>query len=490
MLSANFVADFSSFMAATKEAVSAMQGFETTAAGIGPAADAGMQATEKQLLEVAKGVRQLSQDAVAAAQPFVQAFSDEQEAVGRLTTALETTGQATPAVIAAYAAMATQFQTTTKYADEAVIAAQATLTTIGRVGPEQMQLALTATTNLASALQIDLNTAALLVAKSLAAGNEPLGKLKTLLGEAYQPGMNAAQMLELITERTGPAAQKELKTYAGQMANLNNAVDDVNESVGKVLVDALSTVMGWFQKLPGPVQTFVVAVVAIGTALAPVLVSIASLVAIVGATGLGAALGAGLVAIAPFVAAIVGIGAAAVATYKIVSSNWELIVTSTQRLYEGVKLWLVDKFNALVAMIKAPIDAIVSGFQAMYQRVVGGSIVPDMINGIGRHFGRLDAEMVQPAREASDNVIDSWMRLMQYTNRANAILRENTLYTTPNQLARIAALPGAGGGGGGRGGGGTTTIQNTFNLVDSESNLAHKVADIIMRQIRAGTQLT
>jgi hypothetical protein len=114
---------------------------------------------------------------------------------------------------------------------------------------------------------------------------------------------------------------------------------------------------------------------------------------------------------------------------------------------------------------------------------------------------------------------------MAATNRANAILKENSLFTTSSQLERIAAgnvggsfsgfnAPSFASGvenfGGGlakvhggevlanlpagtsvfpKGSGFGTTISNVFNLVDSESNLARRVSDLIMRQVRAGTQL-
>jgi len=116
----------------------------------------------------------------------------------------------------------------------------------------------------------------------------------------------------------------------------------------------------------------------------------------------------------------------------------------------------------------------------------------------------------------SADAIRGWIALQQFTNQANAILRENSLFTTGSQLERIGKLPIPGfasgvenfGGGlakvhGGevlanlpagtsvfpRGQGLGANISNVFNLVDSESNLARRVSELIMRQVRAGTQL-
>jgi len=116
----------------------------------------------------------------------------------------------------------------------------------------------------------------------------------------------------------------------------------------------------------------------------------------------------------------------------------------------------------------------------------------------------------------SADAIRGWLAVMQFTNQSNAILSRNSLFTTQSQRDELARLPipsFAGGvdnfaGGlakvhdgellvnlpGGtsvipKGQGGAVNIANTFNLVDSESNLARRVSELIMQTIRSGTQL-
>ena len=95
--------------------------------------------------------------------------------------------------------------------------------------------------------------------------------------------------------------------------------------------------------------------------------------------------------------------------------------------------------------------------------------------------------VAQQVAITSDGV-KGWLELMRATNAANALLNQNSLFTSASTLenqARLGTafspLPGFGGG--------STTVQNTFNLTDSESNLAKRVSDLIMQQVRAGTQL-
>jgi hypothetical protein len=487
-LSASFVADFSSFIGQTKEAVAAMQGFKLTAEELGPGVDRSLDQTLAKYEQVGRQTRQLAADTTAAGAVFIKAFTEEQDAVVRLTSALQAHGNATPAIIQAYTDMASQFQATTKYADEAVIAAQATLTTIGKVGPEQMQLALSAVTNLASALNIDLNTAATMVAKTIASGNEQFGKLAPLLGDAAVKGMDTADMLQLIIDRTGPAATNELGTFNGQIALMTNKMSDLQETVGGTLVATLTTLLGIFQALPESVQTLTVGIVGIGTVIAPVLVSLSSLITLLSGTAIGTGFVTALTAIVGVLTGPVGIAVASVAVMTAVVMNWDKIINATKALYEGIKTWLVDKFTGLVSALQAKIGEVVAAFTNMYNTVVGHSIVPDLINGIGSEFGRLDSVMVQPVAEATAQV-NAHLKLMAAQMRANAILNRNSLFTTGSQLEQVANVFDTAAGGGGGGGGGPVTFNNTFHITDTESNIARRVSDILMGQIRSGTQL-
>ena len=116
--------------------------------------------------------------------------------------------------------------------------------------------------------------------------------------------------------------------------------------------------------------------------------------------------------------------------------------------------------------------------------------------------------------------VREWIMLQQYSLESNALLNQNSLFTTSSTLenqARLASkytgIPAgrAAGGpvsageayvvgeqgpelfiphvGGTIAAGGGPSITNIFHLVDTESNLARRVSEQIMRQVRAGTQL-
>jgi hypothetical protein len=124
--------------------------------------------------------------------------------------------------------------------------------------------------------------------------------------------------------------------------------------------------------------------------------------------------------------------------------------------------------------------------------------------------------------EITSDGVRGWLDLMRATNAANALLSQNSLFTTGSMLenqSRIGGafspIPGFASGVQNFAGGlarvhggevlanlapgtsvfpkgqgfGNVQMSNVFNLVDSESNLARRVADLIMRNVRAGTQL-
>src|SRR3546814_10519041 len=48
----------------------------------------------------------------------------------------------------------------------------------------------------------------------------------------------------------------------------------------------------------------------------------------------------------------------------------------------------------------------------MYDRVVGHSYVPDMVDGIAKHMARLDAEMVKPVKKGTEMVAEAFKDLI------------------------------------------------------------------------------
>lgn len=162
----------------------------------------------------------------------VKAFANAEAAQRKMTTALQAQGNATPQVIRQFNDLAAQFQSTTAYSDDAINSIEALLVQVGDVAPRDMRKALTAATDLASGLGIDLETAATLVAKAFAGNTDTLKRYGIVLDESKLKAQGVTAVLDGINAKFGGQAQAELDTYAGRIKALANEWDNLKEAVG------------------------------------------------------------------------------------------------------------------------------------------------------------------------------------------------------------------------------------------------------------------
>jgi hypothetical protein len=97
-------------------------------------------------------------------------------------------------------------------------------------------------------------------------------------------------------------------------------------------------------------------------------------------------------------AAIVGAG---VQMNQTLAAAASAAVASMQRLYTGVKTWLQDKLGQVFEWVNQKVRTVEQSFAWLYDRVVGNSWIPDMVDEVGQHMGKLDALMVAPAKAAT-----------------------------------------------------------------------------------------
>jgi hypothetical protein len=512
-LTANFLADFSSFIAACRDATTSTEELVESAGKVGADVDQAISKAAGSIKTAAVGIADFAKstysvlsssqvkdfvgDVTQAVTGFINEFAEWEAATSRLTVALQNAGQASPAVIAAYGEMATQLQSVSRFSDEAITDTQTLFTQLGQVAPENMQKVLEATMNLAVGMGLSLPEAAQLMIKAAQSDGEAIGKLSKIFGDAVPEGAKFEDILKLINEKFGGQYQADLKTTTGELANLKNQMSDINEQIGAVLADNLKTVLGFFKELPEGLQTFIIAAVALGAAIAPILVSLSSLVTLLGSAGLGAAATAAGAALAPF-AAIIGIVIAAVTALLAVWYYWDDIVAITKRSvaaiagfltetlpaafkstvqvvmqwYQDIKTWLLDKFIYVVeAVIKLP-GKIVDAFRWMYDQIIGMSSVPDLVDGIADHFGRLDGIMVDPALAAVADVAAGFASLS-------------------DPIALGTLTPGAAAGAGAGGAGATTITVNMSGMLGTDDPQTRAtIADLVSNAVMAGMRNT
>ena len=472
-LNATFLADFSSFITATQKAVQATADLQAAAGKVGPAydiaarnaadaSDEAAKAADKVLensyqlgKQIGDNLKDITRKTAEFSKPFIDAFAESQRSVANLALALKNAG-APPDTLKSYQDMAEHLSNMSRYSKESITGVQSLFTSVGGIKPDQMQAALTATLDLAAGLagtgqKMSLEQAAKLVTTAAASNGESIGRLKRILGDAYDPAKGFAGIMEAVESKFHGAAADDVKTYAGSVEHLKNQMNDLDEKVGAVIVPTLEKMLGVFQQLPKPVQETAIGIGAIGKEAAPVLLSISSLVTLLGKTGLGGAIaafatsvGGALVAgfetlmaaIGPVGWVILGLTAVGVAIWHwrddikaALDSAWDEqkrrasvwadalkpITDAVMRTYTDVKTWLLDKltgiFDAVSDRVKNFTATTVDWFKRMYMQLVGGSIVPDTVKGIAKEFSKLDDAMVKPAQAASAQVVNAFNTL-------------------------------------------------------------------------------
>jgi hypothetical protein len=167
----------------------------------------------------------------------ITSASDAEQAQTGLEGALRAQGTAVPSVIAAYQEYATALQLTTRYSDDAVVAAEKILVQIGGVMPRDMERALKATTDLAAGLGVDLASAATMVAKAAEGQTTSLQKAGVQIETTKGQTASFTTVLDTITSKFGDQATLMAGTYAGALDQTANAWDNLLESVGRTITE-------------------------------------------------------------------------------------------------------------------------------------------------------------------------------------------------------------------------------------------------------------
>ena len=88
-------------------------------------------------------------------------------------------------------------------------------------------------------------------------------------------------------------------------------------------------------------------------------------------------------------------------------------ITSMQRLVSGAREWLGNQLTAIFEGLRRRIEAAGKWFYDLYDKVVGHSYIPDMVDEIGVHMARLDVELVKPTEKATTKAAEAFRALQQ-----------------------------------------------------------------------------
>lgn len=216
---------------------------------------------------LAVGVAAIGAAAVGFGVMSVKAFMEAEDASAQLDAVLKSTGNAAGITKDQLLDQATALQSVTKFSDEAVQATQAMLLTFTNIKGGVMQEATQTALDMAQALGMDGSQAAMQLGKALNDPAQGLSKLMrvgvqfteeqqkqiTAMADAGDAAGAQRLMLEELNKEFGGSATAAGATYAGQLEILKNTFGDLQETVGKFILDAIKPMMtafsGWLKQV-------------------------------------------------------------------------------------------------------------------------------------------------------------------------------------------------------------------------------------------------
>ena len=316
------------------------------------------------LVEAAQAAIGAFDQLVGVVSAWVTASNESEDATVRMTSALKAQGSYTPELAAQYLALATEFESTTVNADELIVEMETLLATVGGVMPNQMKAALTASTDLAAGLRIDLTSATHMLAKALEGNTTALHKSGIEIDSVALQTQGLTAVTDAIAAKFGGQAAAQATTFGGEMKRLGNVINNVEEQFGGFIARQLHPLIEAFIALPEPVRTGIIAVgllAAAGVALATALAGLAAAAALAAPLlGFGAAAegAAGLAAVGTAATtATAALGPLAIAIGAVWAA-WKLGQTETVK--NGMAEWALSSDNLTASLFRS-----IAGLQQM-----------------------------------------------------------------------------------------------------------------------------
>ena len=322
---------------------------------------------------------------LAAGAAVFAAFSEEEEAIARMTGALRANAGQANVTGDEIRNLASQLQKTTTFADDATISAAGLLLTFHNIrnelgdGNKVFDRTLVAAQNLSAALGTDLESATMQLAKALEnpatgltalsrSGTTFTAQQKDMIRTMVDAGdtLGAQRMiLDVVESQYGGMAETMAQTTRGKIKQSLNTLGDSMEQFGALLVPMVDKVSEFIKQLgdglanlePETRQTIVM-FAGIAAAIGPVLLVVGKLItSIVAIKGVLAGI---VAAVSLPVLAVIAVIAALVAAFVVAWQNSEQFRITVTKAFNDVRDGVVEAWHGF---IKPAIDQLVASLQ-------------------------------------------------------------------------------------------------------------------------------
>lgn len=371
----------------------------------------------------------------------IAAYSEAENNAAQLEAVLKSTGHASGLMKEDILDQAAALQQLTTFSDDAITSTANLLLTFTNIKGPVMQQAIQMTTDMSTALGQDLKASAIQLGKAL---NDPVKGItalsrvgvsfteeqKTQIQTLVASGktMDAQQViLAELGKEFGGSAYAKSQTFSGQMEILKNNIGDLQETIGKGLLDALKMLPGGFEGVNKKIlalnkylsehKDVLLGVTAVLLTLAVTfgVLLVAALVVAAGTAGL--------------VIGAMGLLVAAIAFGAImVVSHWSKISAFFGQLWIDIK----TTFNNFVTGFTTGVSNLVNNTVTWFQQLPGkvnsffydlfyikipfaigfalgwlSTAIPNMVNSIGNWFANLPGVVSNHFNNAKNSIVNS-----------------------------------------------------------------------------------
>ena len=159
-----------------------------------------------------------------------------QDALNSLAGAMRASGTGGMDAANAFAGWASSMQNLVGISDDVITANAGMLVSLGKLKGEGLQEASKAALDLAAGLNIDVQSAFMVVSKAASGHAELLNRYGANIRKTGDDAKDFAQALAFIKDRFDGLAESKANTFSGQLSRLTLAFNDLFEEMGKLII--------------------------------------------------------------------------------------------------------------------------------------------------------------------------------------------------------------------------------------------------------------
>ena len=186
----------------------------------------------------------------------VKIIGEQEEAEGKLRSAIRATGKEASISVASIAGLANQLQRTTIYGDEATLSAAAMLQQLGNLDEQGLKVLIPRVQNFAAAMGLDLQQAASLVGKTLGSTTNALGRYGIQIDMSKDKSGKLSQLVEQLDGKFAGMAETIGQTTSGKLKILQNQFNDLKQDLAMNLLPTINQVLSGLNQMLGAVTSF------------------------------------------------------------------------------------------------------------------------------------------------------------------------------------------------------------------------------------------